>query len=496
MVTKVKSFNQLFNDYRFALKAIEPPKQFVTASKVLTLLQARDELEEALLRHYDPVGDRPSDSQLLDLLTLAERLHNCAGIMYDTAPMDEWRRTLRPDPEAWWWYLRRPIHPLDRYDWLWSALSIVPLTATASLLLDMSSRLFDGEFLVGSFAVVTQSVLTLLTAGSVLTETGQKAMRVMFDSLRVPSHFRQELKLVLSVMVFLLALFTHSSLPVLSENYLNQGKQALLGQLSTEQTEEVATVSEIPLNNQANLADARFNFSRAIAINPENIEAYYFLGRVFEEMQDFKAARANYQQALAQDFIHAYNALAYLYIRDGELDKAYDLLQEGLQRAYRQNQDNSDSTAEPQDSATSATKEVVDAELLYALNKNLGWLRAKQGRYEEADFALSDAIAAYKILQKERPQTAEVIGGIAYCLYADVLDKQGLPDDALPYWKNCQLTSDGSLAEQDRFLQIASERLSQGERPEGEGPATDSGDSIETAPTETNPTETAPTETE
>lgn len=473
MVPPVKSFNQLFNDYRFALKAIEPPKQFVTAAKVLALLQARDELEEALLRHYDPVGDRPSDSQLIDLLALDERLRNCAGVMYDAAPLDEWRRTLRPDPEAWWWYLRRPMHPLDRYDWLWNALSIVPLTATVSLLLDMSSRLVNGEFLVGSFAVAIQSVLTLLTASSVLTETGQRAMRIMFESLRVPSYLRQELKLGLSIAVFLLALTIHSTLPVWSDHYLTMGKQELLGR-SLVETQGAMAISDIPLTEDVSIAKARFHFERAIAIDPESIEGHYFLGRTYEEMQDFKSARFYYQQALAEDFIHAYNALAYLYIRDDELDKAYDLLLEGVRRADRVRSAAVSSVGGPKEGKdklnppTTENAEAIDVELIYALTKNLGWVRLRQGHYEDAEIALDDAIAAYEDLQRENPITADVIGGIAYCLYADALDKQDRPQEALPFWKQCQLTCDASLAEQDRFLRIASERLSEASQSKGQ----------------------------
>ncbi|MEM9770662.1 MAG: hypothetical protein AAF889_03515, partial [Cyanobacteria bacterium P01_D01_bin.73] len=445
-----------------ALKDIEPPRQFVTAAKVLAVLQARDELEDALRSHYDSSGDKPSDVQLWELLELDDRLRNCAGVLYDAAPLDEWRQTLRPDESAWWWYLRRPIHRLDRYDWLWSALSIVPLTATVSLLVDMSSRLADGEFLVGSFAVVIQSVLTLLTASSVLTETGRKAMKVVFDSLRIPSYFRQEMKLLLSVMVFGLTLTVHSMLPAWSNYYLDLGKQELVGSLQQETTEQIAT-SDMPLNTGANLANARFFFERAIAIDSKNIEAYYFLGRVYEEMKDLKKARANYQLALAQNFIHAYNALAYIYIKEEDLDKAYDLLQEGIRRADQQMSQQADPGTNSEDESEKGDSNHFksDAELIYALNKNLGWVRLLQGNYEDAEIVLDDAIVAYEALQKENPETAKVVGGSAYCLFADSLDKQQRPEEAIPYWQQCQLTNDARVAEQDRYLRLASERLSQ-----------------------------------
>ncbi|MEM6502427.1 MAG: hypothetical protein AAF685_11380 [Cyanobacteria bacterium P01_C01_bin.89] len=451
-------FGYLFDNYRYALKDIEPPRQFVTAAKVLAVLQARDELEEALRSHYDSGGDKPSDVQLWELLELDDRLRNCAGVLYDAAPLDEWRQTLRPDESAWWWYLRRPIHRLDRYDWLWSALSIVPLTATVSLLVDMSSRLADGEFLVGSFAVVIQSVLTLLTASSVLTETGRKAMKVVFDSLRIPSYFRQEMKLLLSVMVFGLTLTVHSMLPAWSNYYLDLGKQELVGPLQQETTEQIAT-SDVPLNTGANLANARFFFERAIAIDSKNIEAYYFLGRVYEEMKDLKKARANYQLALAQNFVHAYNALAYIYIREEDLDKAYDLLQEGIRRADQQSIPDKNQSAGTD--AGDASISDVDAELIYSLNKNLGWVRLLQGNYEDAEIVLDDAIVAYEALQQESPETAKLVGGVAYCLFADSLDKQERQPEARPFWQQCQLTSNAQVAEQDRYLRLASERLSQ-----------------------------------
>ena len=215
----------------------------------------------------------------------------------------------------------------------------------------------------------------------------------------------------------------------------------------------------MPLNSGANLANARFFFERSIAINSKNIEAYYLLGRVYEEMKDLKKARANYQLALAQNFIHAYNALAYIYIKEEDLDKAYDLLQEGIRRADQQ--DNPQENQQDNLDDVNLNSAGSDAELIYALNKNLGWVRLLQGNYEDAEIALDDAIVAYETLQQETPETAKVVGGIAYCLLADSLDKQKRFEDATRYWEQCQQTNDGRLAEDDRYLKQASERLSQ-----------------------------------
>jgi hypothetical protein len=124
-------------------------------------------------RGWSPPAVSETAEQLMALLALDQQLKQQATVIYATVDLAAWQKSFHPPETAWWWYLSEPVHRLDRHDWLWNTLTVIALTASGSLLVDISGKfLTGGPGLLGSFTVLSQSVMTVATAGGVLTQQG------------------------------------------------------------------------------------------------------------------------------------------------------------------------------------------------------------------------------------------------------------------------------------------------------------------------------------
>lgn len=177
-----------------------------------------------------------------------------------------------------------------------------------------------------------------------------------------------------------------------------------------------------------NLPQAQFAYNWALKINPLNLwkaEAHYNLGGVYEDQQNYKQAQAEYQRAMELGLIPAYNNQARLYILRGNYSAAVALLQVSIPLTKNE---------EPQDR--------------YNYFKNLGWARLEQGRVEEAEVELEQAIA----LQGN--------SAAAYCLLAQVLERQGEKKQAVSHWEDCiAYTHLPRTPEEDRWIRLGQQRL-------------------------------------
>ena len=152
------------------------------------------------------------------------------------------------------------------------------------------------------------------------------------------------------------------------------------------------------------LPEALAHFEAALKQHPQLPEAHYNLGCMYEEILDFERARDEYQKAMLGAFPPAYSNMACLCIAlDENYAAAVKLLKRGLQLLVEEDK----------------------LDVRYALLKNLGWARLKQGRYVEARAALQDAIA----LDHQR--------AAAHCLLAQVLDTANDPAAARMEWQQC-----------------------------------------------------------
>ena len=355
----VKQYNVTLTALEAAATTHPSPQQ------VMDVLIARDEVYAA--RTAKTQTDKES---LMMVISLDERLKKQGELITKLVKLADWRAIVHPPVEAWWWFLEPPTNQWDKFDWLWSAGSVTLLTASLSLVVDISSRFLTGvPDTLGAFTITTQSVLTLLAAGGALTKTGQEAIERLLSSLNIPKHFQNEVKFGFALLLFLCLFSIRFYLPKIAIFYYNQGEK----------------------DYKANrLASAQSNYSRAIKLNPDYLETHYRLGQIYEELQDFDRARTEYQIAVQGDFGKGYNNLARLYI----LDKKYTAAIALLRKAQLQTKDNQ------------------DKELQYGLLKNLGWALLEQKGYVEAEDNLRQAIN----LASDRAP--------AYCLMAQIRERQ------------------------------------------------------------------------
>jgi len=379
--------------YREALDALEQSPHRLDPGTVLAALTVRDGVAHALA---DKQSDDPAD--LLAVVELDSRLRKLAGAVVKAVKLADWRTSLQPPPEAWWWSLESaaPPDPADRFGWLWSALAVLCLTASLSLMAEISRRfLSGGPDVWGAFATLSQAALTLLTAGGTLTKAGREAVERILSSLRVPGRFRQEWKLIMAVALLVALLGLWFSLPSIARTYNNWGYQH---------------------REAGQLTSALYDLQRAISLNPDYTEAHYNLALVYEDLLDTESARAEYQIAVRGGLDAAHNNLARLYILQDKPSEAVSLLLSGLNRAQ-------------------------DTDVRYTMFKNLGWARLEQKRYDEAVVALREAV-------KLEPESAA-----AYCLLAQALEGQKDAEGAALEWETClKYASSRESAEEDGWI--------------------------------------------
>ncbi len=171
------------------------------------------------------------------------------------------------------------------------------------------------------------------------------------------------------------------------------------------------------------LPKAQVYYSLALKLNPRSAEAKYNLGVMYEDQQNYEKAHGQYQLAIEGGNIEAYNNQARLYILEGNYQAAVSLIRIGLPLAQ-------------------------DDLIKYTMLKNRGWARLSQNRYEEAKGDLLKAI------QLKNNKSA------AYCLLAQVLEKQGDNDGAIAGWEKCEgYAYQAEYPEEDTWRDMASKRL-------------------------------------
>jgi Flp pilus assembly protein TadD len=385
--------------YNLTLTVLEAATKHSSPQQVLDVLMARDEVRAALTAKTQ--NDKES---LMAIILLDERLKKQAGLMTKIVNLADWRASLHPPAEAWWWFLEAPTKRWDYLDWLWSALSVTSLTVTLSLGVDISTRfLSGGPDTLAAFAIISQSCLTLLAAGGVLTTAGRQAIESFLKALHIPKHFWHEASFGFAGLLLLSTIAFRLSLPEIAKGYNIKGLEDYYA---------------------GRLTSALFNFNRAIKLNPDNVDAHYYLGFLYDtELFDFDRASAEYQIAVQAGNEKAYNNLARIYIlQDKKYDAAVTLLLDGLNK-------------------------VRDKDVKYSLHKNLGWVRLKQKRYAEAKAELRDAI---ELASDKAP---------AYCLLAQVLEGQGDKKSALSEWEKCLNQASPSNPDEDNWRGMAQERL-------------------------------------
>jgi Flp pilus assembly protein TadD len=192
------------------------------------------------------------------------------------------------------------------------------------------------------------------------------------------------------------------------------------------------------------LEQALSNYQKAIALNPSYAQAHYHLGILYEDLQQFDKANAEYQLAVKQDNsanslirLQAYNNWGHLLILQKEYAKAITPLLEG-KNALNEEQVKTEGDFQ---------------KVNYALLKNLGWAQLELKNYAEATSLLQEAI-------RLDPQKAP-----AHCLLAQLLEAQTQKKKALTSWNNCIVYADSGRPDEYLWLSLAREKINKGNQP-------------------------------
>lgn len=377
---------------------------------ILRVLMSRDTVQVAL----DNTPRVPADI-LIRLIKLDERLRNQAILIAETVALSNWRSSVRPEIGAWWWSLESPQYHLDKLAWLWNMLTIIFLTISVSLVVTISARfLSGGPDVLGALAIVGQTIITLLTAGT-LTASGRMAIEHVLSQLGrfgLKKYLWQKAKLALSITLLAALLSFWFCLPGISNFFNDRGL-------------EHYQIGE--------LANAQSDFEKAIGLDPNHLSAHYNLGRLYEGLQELDKARTSYLISAQGDYAPAYNQLGLLALQAESFPKAAALLQRGME----------------------LIEEIPEGDernhTTYALFKNLGWVRLEQKRYIEAESLLQQAITY--------DNTFTYVPAAAHCLLAQVLEQQTPPKNAESEWEICQSHLVVRSPEEDTWYHLAQQRL-------------------------------------
>lgn len=400
--------SQSLEEYEAALKQLELGA--VTSVTLLEVLTARDRVEAA---RTDP-DQSITSTQLLHLSNLDQHLQEQAESLSKGVDFARLRSSVSPSETAWWWNLDQLNFPYlsAQHVWLWKSLSILTWTANLGLLLNIAGRfLTGGPSVGGAIAIALPSILALLQAKNGLTDSGLEGFKQFLKKLGVPKRTQEKAQFISTLGLFIFLLGFWLLLPTISDWYNQRGLKDY---------------------QKGKLGSATQNYQRAIALNSDNVEAHYNLGKLYEDLQEFDSARREYLFAVQRELPEAYNNLARLNIQDKKYPQAAALLQKGLQKAQN---------AKP--------------EVKYSLFKNLGWVRFEQKRDTEAQNALQAAIG---IASNQDVANYIKNPGSAHCLMAQVLERSKQPG-ALTQWQQCQKLGNSLNPDEDTWLHLAQGKL-------------------------------------
>lgn len=420
------SLPNALNRYRKALDLWEKKGEEPADDRALEVLTARDAVQHWLGQTPDVTSE-----QLLQLDELDDRLDPQKPSLYKALDLDHWRSLVKPPESATWWYPQPPAllpflekrHPvLERFDWLFTFLSLFFLTLAVTVVLDTLNRVVgEGLNTQGMFPVVVQVLLTIAGGSAALTQNGRNFLRMILTRLRIPTHWWQEFSALAALLILLIVAGIH---------------ELYLPQLASDRYQEGIAHYEARQFDSALQA-----YKQSLALQPDFVEAHYSLGLIYEDLQRTDEAISAYQRVVSQDadaldkliWLRAHNNLGRLHILNGDYRTAWV----SLDRAFN--------------AITEADLSSEDMQIeRYNLLKNLGWMWLGQERLLEADEFLQQAIA-------QSPERAA-----AHCLQAQVLTELEQTGAAQASWLSCLGGERNQQPEEAEWAAMAREQLEGG----------------------------------
>jgi tetratricopeptide (TPR) repeat protein len=385
-----------------------------TQRQILEIFHARDRLFY-VLENQPPISVDEQEK----LTRLDQDLKSQANLIVENSDLETLRESINPAPEAWWWFPEQFLkpHKLDQYDWLWRGGTLIGWTINLALLTDIASRFISGGLgFGGAGAIILPSLLSILTARGDLTQIAPEGLRKFFDNLGIKPQLKEEVTAISTFTLLIAILGFWVALPKISDLYNYLGYQA---------------------QESGDIPTAEANYQRAIALNEDNMIAHYNLGILYEDLRQIDAAKKEYEIVAKADpkepennVTFAQNNLARLLILEEDYSNAVVLLKNGISNL---------------ENITIADEKKTNLE--YALQKNLGWARYKQGLYDQA----YDYLKAASDIAPDK--------AAAYCLQAQNFAATEDKEQAIAAWKKCCALGNSTEPDQDQWLVMAHKAL-------------------------------------
>jgi tetratricopeptide (TPR) repeat protein len=385
-----------------------------TQRQILQILHARDRLAH-LLQNQPPISIDDQEK----LTRLDQELKSQANLIVENSDLETLRESINPNPEAWWWFPEQFLkpHKLDKHDWAWRGGTLIGWTINLALLTDIASRFISGGLgFGGAGAIIFPSLLTILKARGDLTEVGQAGLRQFLGKIGIKPQLQEEATAISTLALLIVISGFWVALPKISDLYNYLGYQA---------------------HGDGDIPTAQSNYQRAIALNEDNMIAHYNLGLLYEDLRQIDAAKKEYEIVTKADpkdaennVAFAQNNLARLLILEEDYSNAVVLLKNGISNL---------------ENITIGDEKKTNLE--YALQKNLGWARYKQGLYDQAN----DYLKAASELAPDK--------AAAYCLQAQNFTAEKKNEQAIAAWKKCCALGNSTEPDQDQWLVMAHKAL-------------------------------------
>ena len=400
---------------------------------------------EALLSR-DVIFDFLQNEPQLIKIDQLDELMRCDKILRHQEPkiskhymvLEKYRKIKLPPIEAWWWYFFKPVHWLNKLDWLWNLCTLFCLGFSTSISIEIISRILEGggDIFLSIIAAI-QASLTIWIGKSLLTQDPGKTITNLLKKslkiLRVDENWHAELSFMIAAMIAgFTILFRSHLIPLLSIYHTNVGQNR-------------------EIDNK--ISQAFFNYQRAISLDPENIQSQYYLASLYDKLSITQKAKLLYEKAILEDYITAYNNLGRLLIIEEKYASAFQVLLKGKEFADEKSKD----------SSYANTRYQIDN---YSLQKNLGWVQFKQGDLDDARYWLEKSIKQGQKIDNKKT-------GAAHCLMAQVLEAQYTAtlktdpnfamtdadlDKIRDEWLLCQYTSNKAVPEEFNWSKKAKEK--------------------------------------
>jgi hypothetical protein len=277
-LTRLTSRFCRFRRLNFHFRVHQKRKRKVVAA-FLRALRARDQFEKSCL----------NSNKSKAILGLHERIKfwddrlEALKWLYDYIDISEYYYLADPLPPKQWWL--SPINILDKLDKpVFKPLTICFIGGFIALLVDIVPRFWaGGPSIVGVLAVIGPAFMLWLFGKEPLDRL-LKLGGFLENCLRKHKIWRylaSEITFFLSLSFFLIALYLYlNKLPDISKHYFNKAYP----------DEKKCATSQI----LRNVSSVEANLLRALAFNPDNADAHFCLGWLYENRQDLDAAKKSY----------------------------------------------------------------------------------------------------------------------------------------------------------------------------------------------------------